>query len=413
MSLNHSPKIVTDGLITLIDPYNIQCTKGIGTNSPTFNPFNDRLGNVTYTANDGLYLTNRTYFTCVGLTYPESSQASPWTNRQGITPGINNTSSSKIYTGSRDLHMFIWDDDTNNWISDSFFNGERISGHCYDTYDNLSGDGVSSEHVKFQNDYDNIKSKFPNATFIIIGSHAAENNDNSSGTLLRLQEIGLPDSHIGVGRPEYVLIGKPNRPSTQTYVRENINSGIGVLNVALPLSSSIPSNFYFNGNVNLIGNDAPILDISENKTLSCWVKLSAVADCGIAVKGNSAVNGMGLAYGWSSQGFMALAWNSANAPAISQDITRDIGKWCFLTAVQSGSNRYIYVLDAVGMRSNSYSGGTHSWNNNSPLGIGSEGTSSSRVPSGTEIGQVMAYNRALSAEEVQQNFNALRGRYGL
>lgn len=413
MSLGHSPKIITDGIITLIDPYNLHCTRGLGTNSPSFNPFADRLGNVTYSATDGLYLTNRTYFTCVGLTYPESSQAAPWTNRQGITPGINATSGSTIYGGSRDLHMFVWNDDTNSWLADSYFNGERVNGHCYDTYDGLSGDGVSSEHIKFQTDYDNIKSLFPNATFIIIGSHAAENNDNNAGTLLRLQEIGLPDSHIGVGRPEYILIGKPNQPLTQTYVRENVNSGIGVLNVALPLYSSLPSNFYFNGSVNLLGADTTILDVAGDKTLSCWVKLSSISSCGIVVKGNSSVYGMGLGYGWSSSGFMALAWNSANAPALSQDASRDIGKWCFLTAVQSGGTRYIYVWDIAGLRSNSYSGGTHSWDNTSNLGIGSDGASSSRVPSGTEIGQVMAYSRALSSAEVQQNFQALRGRYGL
>jgi hypothetical protein len=29
------------------------------------------------------------------------------------------------------------------------------------------------------------------------------------------------------------------------------------------------------------------------------------------------------------------------------------------------------------------------------------------------VGNVQIYNRALSATEVQQNFNALRGRYGI
>lgn len=413
MSLRHSAGIVSSGLITMMDPYNLKCTRGLGTNSPSFNPFSDAIQNISYTATDGVYLTNRNYFTCVGLTYPESSQAAPWTNRQGITPGISDTTSSTVYGHSRDLGFFVWNDDTNTWLADSYFNGERINGHCYDTYDGLSGDGVSSEHTKFQEDYDIIKSLFPNATFIIIGSHAAENNDNNAGTLARLQEIGLPDSHIGVGRPEYVLIGKPNQPLTQTYVRENVNSAIGVLNVALPLRSSIPSNFYFNGSTNIIGADNSIIDLSGDKTLSCWVKLSAISNCGIVVKGNSSVYGMGLAYGWSSQGFMALAWNSANAPAISQDSARDIGKWCFLTAVQSGSTRYIYVHDTQGVRSSSYSGGVHSWNNTSGLGIGSAGDGGSKVPNGTEMGQVFAYNRALTANEVAQNFNALRGRYGV
>jgi hypothetical protein len=409
MSVSSGPEVSNDGLISLIDPYNIICTRGIGTNSPSFNPFRDVLGNISYSATDGLYLTNKTYFTCVGLTYPESSQVFPWTNRQGITPGINDTSTSKLYDHSRDLGYFAFDENSNTWVADSYFTGERINGHCYDTYD-----GEPAQHAAFQADYDRIKKSFPHATHIVIGSHAAENNDDNAQTVLRLKEIGLPDSHIEAGgRPEYILIGKPNDKLTHSYVRENINSDVGILNIALPLKSNIQNSFYLNGSVNLIGADSALIDIEGNKTLSCWVKMSSAASCGIAVKGTSAAYGMGLGYGWSGGGFMALAWNSANAPALTQDANRDVGKWCFLNAVQDGSTRYIYVWDSLGVRVSSYSGGTHSWNNSSALGIGSTGDSSSRVPSGTEIGQVAIYNRALTSDEIQQNFQALRSRYGI
>lgn len=170
-------------------------------------------------------------YTMYGLTYPEGSQTP--SSRDGITPGFNNTSAGKSYSCSRDLNYFVFDDDSNSWVADSYFNGERISGHSYDTYD-----GEPSQHQKFQDDHATIHDAFPNATHIIIGSHAAENNDNDTDTLAILQSLGLPDSHIGVDRPEYILVGKKNKPSTQSYVRENVSSAVAHLNVLLPLDQT-------------------------------------------------------------------------------------------------------------------------------------------------------------------------------
>lgn len=412
MSISHGGgKLVTNGLISLIDPSNVNTTAGIGVTSPSFSPFKCAFDSLTDISNSGtssVSVTNKSYFTCVGLTYPESSQAAPWTSRQGITPGIGVTSGTKIYDHSRDMGYYVYDEDTLSWVPDSEFNGERINGHCYDTYD-----GAPAQHATFQTDFDNIVLKYPNATHIIIGSHAAENNDNDAETLKRLQRIGLPNSHIGVGRPEYVLIGKVDRPNTWSYVRENINSGIGVMTIGLPLNSQLSNEFTFTGSNNLVASDNPILRISGNKTISCWVKLSATANCGIAVKGDSTNRGMGIGYGWSGLGFLGLAWNSSNSPGISRNSSRDIGKWCYVTATQSGGTRTIYVWDSVGVRTNTSTSGSHSWNTSANLGIGANGVSDSRVPSGTEIGVVKLYNRALTSAEVEQNFKTHRSRYGI
>jgi len=176
------------------------------------------------------------WFTLYALTYPESTQTPA--SRDGITPGFDNITGSKLYNASRDLNYYVFDEDNNTWVPDSYFNGERIDGHCYDTYD-----GQPNQHATFHADYDNIKATFPNATHIVIGSHAAENNDNNSSTLARLQELGLPADHIGTSRPEYILVGKPNRPELTMYVRENVSSNVAHLNVQLPLED-VASNTY-------------------------------------------------------------------------------------------------------------------------------------------------------------------------
>jgi len=182
-----------------------------------------------------LSLANQQWYTLYAITYPESSYAPA--NRDGITPGYNDTTSSKLYSASRDLNYYVFDEDTNSWVPDSYFNGERIEGHCYDTYD-----GQPAQHATFQADFDNIKATFPNATHIVIGSHAAENNDNDAGTLQRLQMLGLPDDHIGQPRPEYILVGKIGKPQYQFYARENVNWAVATMNIQLPMEGIARTN---------------------------------------------------------------------------------------------------------------------------------------------------------------------------
>jgi hypothetical protein len=160
--------------------------------------------------------------------------------------------------------------------------------------------------------------------------------------------------------------------------------------------------------------DNSTLDLSGNKTLCCWVYMGANSSgCGIVGKSNSTVAGMALGYGWNGNGFMALAWNSTNNPFIVKDLNRDILKWNYLAAVQDGATRYIYVHDAEGMRSSSHSGGTHSWDNTQAFTIGNANNGSNLAPSNTRIAQTSIYNRALTSQEVLQNYNATRGRFGL
>jgi hypothetical protein len=66
----------------------------------------------------------------------------------------------------------------------------------------------------------------------------------------------------------------------------------------------------------------------------------------------------------------------------------------------------------LGTRSASGGGGTHTWDNNLSFTIGSV-TGGYYVPSNTKIAAVHVYNRALSATEVLQNYNATKTRFGL
>jgi hypothetical protein len=111
---------------------------------------------------------------------------------------------------------------------------------------------------------------------------------------------------------------------------------------------------------------------------------------------------------------MALCWNSNNAPYLPKDANRDQNKWVFAVGTQSGNGRWIYVCDSGGMRSSfTGAGGTHSWNNSADMMIGSTNSGSSIPPASTKVGPVLIYNRFFTSNEVLQNFNALKGRFGL
>jgi len=406
MALGHGSKITTDGLSLVIDPGNVKCVGPNGVNSLGYSPFKDLVGNRAFTITNNMYVTGKTYYTCVGNQYPEGNQTYP--GRDGITPGIGDVSSSKIYECSRDLNYFVWDDDTETWVSNSYFNGERHDGHCYDTYD-----GAPAQHATFQADYTNIKYNFPNATHIIIGSHAAENNDNDSTTLSMLQELGLPDSHIGVGRPEYILIGKPNKKGTQAYIRENISSGTGLMNIGLPIGKGL--GFEFNGSSDYIdlGSDVVISPDNQGWTAEFWFNSDSASTL---QHFNSAENDEFNANWLALYNSKLAVWN------------RSPGYWRYGDTVIQSNTWYqaVFVCDAGGTNMRFYingeaEGGDHvgnSWNASYSsletryIGRYEFTGSYSRYWDG-EMGVVRMYNRALTSDEVKQNFNALRGRYGI
>lgn len=424
MSLGHGAKIVKDGLVFLWDPNSVKCTQnnrtGVLNTYSSTNAYVDGIGGKLLTPTSGMYLEGKTYYTLVGLTYPEGSQAAPWTSRQGVTPGISNTSAGKLYAASRDVNYYVFDEDTNTWVSDSYFNGERIYGHCYDMYD-----GAPAQHATFQADFDIISSTFPNATHIVIGSHASENVDNDAETFRRLQTIGMPDSHLGLGRVEFVLVGKVGRPSTWHYVKENVNSGIAVMNVGLPLEGNNSSGIRFTAQSQSL--TVPDFNIPREKTLSIWIR----SDRPLSATDNWEV---GFLNSGSTQGSM-FGWMYGVGP------TQDLGYWGYGSAydlsVGSLNNKWssdgqwhnaVLTMDSSrvvrgyidgeqitwyrnsdGALSQTYTMPTDTTNN---FVINSRGAWNSGM-SYVDLANIAVYNKELTADEVKQNFNALRGRFGI
>lgn len=353
---------------------------------------------------------SETWYTLYGLTYPESSQSPA--NRDGITPGYNVISGTKTYNCSRDLNYFVFDEDTNTWVADSYFNGERIDGHCYDTYD-----GQPNQHQKFQDDFDDISGSFPNATHIVIGSHAAENNDNNSNTLERLQRIGLPDSHIGVGRPEYILVGKIDKPYTHRYVRENVSSTVAKMNLSLPLEGSNNVNLY-NGTV-FNPHGWLEFDGSNDKAYSSNDYTYGTETTWIATvrraSNNNAYNmfmGNFLPYfGFrSSTNYKVHFSNDIGGQQrnVYSSTQTSLNTWyhiAFTTEYNSPNTTMKVYLNGVQEGSDTWAGSqTQRSGESKKFTIGDGRSNSGWYPFAGDVSNVQIYNKTLSSSEISQNY---------
>jgi len=97
------------------------------------------------------------------------------------------------------------------------------------------------------------------------------------------------------------------------------------------------------------------------------------------------------------------------------DIGTHINKWLYITITKSGSTLTIYCYKDGNLLQNSgtitWNGGNFATTNN--YQIGRHWADGSIVPLQGNISNVTLYNRALTAAEIQQNYNALRGRFGV
>jgi hypothetical protein len=104
--------------------------------------------------------------------------------------------------------------------------------------------------------------------------------------------------------------------------------------------------------------------------------------------------------------------NSSRSSVTSSTIaTAD--QWYHIVGVRSGTTGYLYI-NGILNKQNSVTGNVISADTDSQFFIGniSRPTSLSEGWNGN-IAQVSIYNRALTASEIQQNFNATRSRFGI
>jgi len=159
------------------------------------------------------------------------------------------------------------------------------------------------------------------------------------------------------------------------------------------------------------------VDVSGSTTVSAatflaWVRLDDLNQINytgiIFSRSNTAITGMNFYIGTENIGYH---WNDAsNTYSWNSGLTVPNQEWCMiaLTVTSSVATAYLFRSSGTTSDTNNVSHGSTTLD---AIKVGAD-VPTNRYLDG-RISVAMVYNKALTASEIQQNYNALRGRYGL
>jgi hypothetical protein len=400
MATSIGPKIVTSDITFHLDPASLKSVGPMGTSDVGLPSFKDFIRSQFLNTSADLKITDIDYFTMYALQFPEGNQTPA--NRQGITPGYKNITATKIYTGSRDFHAYAWLEETQDWLSSVWFNGTRMDGHCYDTYNSAL---TASEHSQFQADFKNIHQSYPNANWVIIGSHAAENSVRNPITLDILKRIGHPGD-IPPSRPEFIIIGKVDKPSTWRYVLENVNAEVATMTVGFPLQGPSRKSLDFTTGdfISLPSN----LGYTSEFSQFAWFKATGNPNGNYhIVFGTSNAEISVPVTGEIRVGVVTTTSNIRYVGNLGSGLVD--GNWHYVGMTYRASDGFITgYIDGVAVGTVATDGGipTPSFDRR----IGQMGADTQYHING-KIGTATIYNRKLTNTEIQSNYTTTRIRY--
>lgn len=199
----------------------------------------------------------------------------------------------------------------------------------------------------------------------------------------------------------YVASGA-TRSTTQALVDLTGNNTI----TANSLTYNSDNTFSFNGSTNYISTtNTGITHGTSDWTYSAWANWSALTSLGTLFENGSWGNCLLLRF--ENSGFsvysMSQYWGFLS-------FTPTLNAWYNASFVRSGSNVYLYINGILTATINSFSANIVP--SPSAIYIGMSQHSAGQCFNG-KISNASIYTRALSQAEIQQNFNALRGKYGV
>ena len=404
MSLYHNPNMVTNGLVLCLDAGNTKSYPNTGTtwtdlsgnsntgtltNGPTFNSYEARTNgvanttsgwgtlNCTLTPNSAVSPDGTTNATTITSTSTANSFAFPGTS----------SSSNTIYTVSiyakQGTSPFVW-------VYDQY----NIAGAWF----NLSTGAVGSV------------SGSATASIVAAGNgwyRCIFTKDNTGFTpVANRLDIGLSDTagsySVTNGRTAYIY-------GVQREIGSFATSYIPTTSSPVTRSAG-PATLVFDGlDDYATGTNASSVQITGNLTLSAWVVLGDSTYQGIISKMiSNPYNGYGLV---KVGGYFAFWTASGNAfTYTNSDITyTSNNNWFHVVGVRTaGVNRiFINGVRQIDSQSPSLS------DSGAAFVIGRYYSDVNNFYAGGKIALASVYNTALTDAEVLQNFNALRGRFGI
>ena len=160
----------------------------------------------------------------------------------------------------------------------------------------------------------------------------------------------------------------------------------------------------------------PSWDIgSTPKTIECWIYLNSVVN-GRLIMGQ--VNQWWLSVGWTLVGvtsgkFGISFLDTSSWRSFSSSTSVSSNEWYNVVVTWDGTFIRLFVNGNLETTSSNLSAVVWASSSNSTLDIGSYSGASTTYAINGRVSNSRIYNKALSTQEVQQNFNALRGRFGV
>lgn len=377
MALSHSPQIVTNGLVFAYDMAN---TKKSWKGKPTTNLFTDPL-NLTsgWVGNQGGGLgakdSNNTILAPDGVSvayrFYAASGGSTWTqNVTGLTIGATYSISCYVYPMG--------------WTP-YFYSPANVTYGAV-TYSDVSG-------------YPGWKRMSTTLTTTVsnpyIGVHVGWSPGTSYAYYWGIQlELGSEVSSLVNG----------TRSNTQSILDLTGTNTI----TANSLTYASDGTFSFNGTTNYITINTPVMP-TDNYTIELVLKASSFATSPIVLCPQNAGIDQFIQFNTSGTFTFKLAagGDTGERAYTSSDICQ-VDAYCHIVCVKNGPNIAMYKNGILTASSTADTLASAGWGNTACI-IGQRGNSTYYFQG--VIPSVKVYSRGLTAEEVTQNYNAIKSRY--
>jgi hypothetical protein len=238
--------------------------------------------------------------------------------------------------------------------------------------------------------------------------------DTISAEAAYIQSSGIVSDGLALFLDAAAPLSYPGSGTTWTDLSGNGNNGTLVNGVG-----------YDSGNLGSLSfdgvNDSVDIPVSSSLqsqffTYDIWFKLNTIPGGGAQLltshyQVGATANGLAV-FAYLGQYWFQTRFNGSCCQSLFVG-SASINTWVNFAGTWNGSIKIAY-LNGVQAGTESTSG-THSQLNNFSIGNNANNISAGNYGSSANgfIPAVKYYNRALSAQEIQQNYNALKGRYGL
>ena len=207
----------------------------------------------------------------------------------------------------------------------------------------------------------------------------------------------------------------PSTATTKTFNTVNLSQSGSFINDTIYDSSTVTPSYALDGNgdrIQLIPNDLDFSSFTNGFTMSTWVKLANNTQTGTYIysrrNSSNSDNIFSIIYGYVSQKYEIYNGAGGVLRANSQITVSDTNWHNICYSIGTSAKGY---LDASLTTNVSYGSMVVLGSSTGDNIIGDFGNGVHDVYG--NIGPFHVYNRTLSAQEVKQNYNALKGRFGL